>query len=92
MSLNVKIRKKIRKFGATRFFGNPIYSEKALMAAYEKANRGKRHLMEREMNLYMQAIKDKKIKPGDSILRLALSDEPVQVETVQSRDPETIQP
>jgi len=90
MSLNVKIRKKIRRFGKLRFFGNEMYSEKALMRAYEKANRGKRHLMEREMNLYMQAIKDERIKPGESILRLALSDGPVKAETDQGKDPEII--
>jgi hypothetical protein len=90
MSLNVKIRKRIKKFGAVRFFGNPIYSEKALMRAYEKADRNKRHSMEHEMNIYMQAIKDKRIKSGESILRLAMSDEPVKVEVVQNKDPETI--
>jgi hypothetical protein len=72
-NLNVKTIKKIRRFGKLRFFTNPLYSEKKLLKAYKKADNKMRREFDKEMNIYLQAIHQNKIKPGESIIRAALS-------------------
>ena len=72
-NLNTKTIKKIRRFGKQRFLNNPLYSEKKLLKAYQKAEPKKKKEFDREMNIYLQAIRQGKIKPGESIIRAALS-------------------
>jgi hypothetical protein len=80
LSLNTKTIKKIRRFGKLRFTNNPLYSEKKLMKAYKKADPKKRKEFDREMNIYLQAIRQGKIKAGESIIRAAISVGSIEVE------------
>jgi len=79
MALNVKVLKKIKRFGRLRFFGDPRYNEKVLIKIYENADDNKRKQLYDEMNDYFDAIGSGRLKPGDSILKLAFP----------TQDPET---
>jgi hypothetical protein len=80
--LNIKTIKKIKRFGKLRFTGNSLYSEKKLIKAYKKADTKKRKEFDKEMNIYLQAIHQSKIKPGESIIRAALSVGSMEIEPV----------
>ena len=74
MPLNNKIRKKIRRFGKLRFAGDIRYREQVLFNIYEFADPEKKQQLEDEMTDYFHAIQEGKLKPGDSILKLAIPD------------------
>ena len=81
-NLNTKTIKKIRRFGKLRFLNNPLYSEKKLLKAYQKAVPKMRKEFDKEMNVYLQAIHQNKIKPGESIIRAALSVGSIELEPI----------
>ena len=73
-NLNVKILKKIRRYGKLRFSNDSRYKEDVLFRIYEHAGFSKRKLLEQEMDYYFECINSGKIKPGESILKLSLSE------------------
>ena len=75
MSLNAKTLHRIKKFGRARFEGNPVYSERSLIKAYKNASKEMREEMEKEIDVYMEAINSGRLKAGESILRLATLEE-----------------
>jgi hypothetical protein len=72
MALNIKKLKKIKRFGRLRFFGDFRYCEKVLIKIYEHADEGKRKQLDGEMDTYFKALKEGKLKPGESLLKLAV--------------------
>lgn len=72
MSINTKKLKRIRRFGRLRFAGDIRYQEKVLLDIYEKADPYTRTQLDDEMEMYFEAINNGKLKPGDSILKLAV--------------------
>lgn len=75
MSLNAKTLHKIKKFGRTRFKGNPVYSERSLIKAYKNANKEDRKIMDKEIETYIEAVNSGRLKAGESILRLATNED-----------------
>lgn len=78
--LNVKKLKKIRRFGKLRFANDPkmsvsLHRDKILFAIYEKAGEDKRKQLDSEMDVYFRAIESGRLKPGDSLLKLSLSED-----------------
>lgn len=73
--MNVKTLKKIKRYGKLRFKGNEKYNEDIFVNIYKNANKDLQEQYDKEIDKYLDAIKNKRLEPGQSVLKLFLTDD-----------------
>lgn len=64
----VAVEKTIKKYAKLRGYGHPELTFQNLLSVFHNSNESARNLFIAEMEQYFEAIKNKKIKKGESIL------------------------